>query len=98
MEEDFKAPERMLTINPITSTPAHRHTFKVVYSPAQEAEIPEGYTFDLLFTSPPFFNFEVYTQEKGQSVQDYTGFESWLTQFLFGMLRRFWLVHSLLIV
>ena len=58
-----------------------QHKYKVVYSPAQKAQIPGGHTFDLLFTSPPFFNFEVYTQEQGQSVQDYTGFGSWYPSF-----------------
>ena len=51
---------------------AERGKYTVVRTPAQTAEIPEGHTFDLLFTSPPFFNFEIYTQAEGQSVQEYT--------------------------
>lgn len=71
--------------------PAHlQHNFKVTYAPAEQAELPDGQTFDLIFTSPPFFDFEIYTDAPGQSVEKFSEVTSWLTGFLFVCLKKFW--------
>jgi len=64
--------------------------YTVIYEPFQTASLPEGETFDLIFTSPPFFNFEIYTQREGQSVLDFPSFEKWTVGFLFTSLRKSW--------
>lgn len=39
-------------------------------------------SYDLIFTSPPFFDYEIYSS-KLQSVSSYTTYENWLVYFLF---------------
>jgi len=63
--------------------------FKIVYSPFQTAVLPET-KFDLIFTSPPFFDFEIYTDLKGQSVLDHPKLNDWLVQFLFKSIDKAW--------
>ena len=46
-----------------------------------------------MFTSPPFFNLEVYTtpeHAKGQSIQSHKGVNAWLVKFLFHALKKAW--------
>eukprot|EP00750_Incisomonas_marina_P020889 INCI4108.3.p2 GENE.INCI4108.3~~INCI4108.3.p2 ORF type:complete len:588 (-),score=111.95 INCI4108.3:2654-4345(-) len=40
----------------------------ILYEPFETATLPAGETYDLVFTSPPFFDFEIYTNLPGQSV------------------------------
>jgi 16S rRNA G966 N2-methylase RsmD len=49
--------------------------------------------FDLIFTSPPYFNYEIYA-DTTQSISNYsanslTGFEKWLTYFLLNVIMRY---------
>jgi len=46
--------------------------------------------FDFIFTSPPYFNIEKYTQEENQSWKKYRKFDNWLENFLFETLRNAW--------
>ena len=47
--------------------------------------------FDLVFTSPPFFDFEVYTDLPGQSIQGANNkLQTWLVNFLFVALSKAW--------
>lgn len=69
-----------------------RKNFSVIYEPAQHVELPYGRTYDLIFTSPPFFDLEIYTDKAGQSVLDFTTRDAWLVGFLFVCFRKFWKV------
>lgn len=69
--------------------------FTVVYAPFQTAALPAlgAAPFDLVFTSPPFFDLELYTDDAhaaGQSVHDYPRYEQWAAHFLLAALRRAW--------
>jgi len=46
--------------------------------------------FDFIFTSPPYFNIERYTQEENQSFKKYRKLENWLELFLFNVIGKFW--------
>ena len=46
--------------------------------------------FDLVFTSPPYFNIERYTQEDNQSFKKYRKLENWLNEFLFKAINLSW--------
>jgi hypothetical protein len=46
--------------------------------------------FDFIFTSPPYFNIEKYTQEENQSWKKYRKFDVWLNDFLFATLKNAW--------
>lgn len=64
--------------------------FEVIYEPFQTATLPQNETFDLIFTSPPFFDFEIYINSDGQSVKEYPKFEDWLVFFLCVSLKKCW--------
>ena len=49
-----------------------------------------GREFDLVFTSPPYFNIERYTQEDNQSFKKYRKLENWLNDFLFKAIDLSW--------
>jgi len=39
--------------------------------------------YDLVFTSPPFFNTEIYNEDKNQSSNKFDKYKKWLDEFLF---------------
>ena len=63
--------------------------FEVRPQPFETANL-EGETFDLCFTSPPYFNFETYTNESTQSIYKYPKYETWLIHFFLASLRKAW--------
>lgn len=67
-----------------------RKNFQIIYEPFERATLPDGATFDLVFTSPPFFDFEIYTKREGQSVLSFPRLSDWLVRFLFFSLRKSW--------
>lgn len=44
----------------------------------------------LVFTSPPYYNYEDYTNEKGQSIEGGKSFDDWIQDFLYAMLDNSW--------
>lgn len=69
--------------------PARRADFHITYTGFEQAELPAN-AFDLLFTSPPFFDFEIYTDRPGQSVDTYRGLDTWTVRFLMLCLSKAW--------
>lgn len=67
-----------------------RANYTVVYEPFESATIHDSETFDLVFTSPPFFDFETYTSLPGQSASSYPQRDEWLVRFLFASLAKSW--------
>ena len=55
------------------------HKVKLICKPFEDAQIPG--TFQLAFTSPPYFKKEIYSDEPTQSCHRYPDFESWLRGF-----------------
>lgn len=47
-------------------------------------------SFDFIFTSPPFFTFEIYSDVEGQSVISYNTVDLWLNNFLFKSIDNSW--------
>lgn len=62
--------------------------FIVSCKPAEKA-LFSG-TFDLVFTSPPFWKVETYTDAPGQSTQGRNTLSAWLCEFLFPTLAKAW--------
>jgi hypothetical protein len=50
----------------------------------------ESGSFDFIFTSPPFFTFEIYSSVEGQSVISYNTVDLWLNNFLFKSIDNSW--------
>jgi hypothetical protein len=69
---------------------------EIVYEPFETAKLPRDEkngryeTYNLVFTSPPFFDFEVYSSLEGQSMDNYVGLLEWTVDFLFVSLSRAW--------
>lgn len=69
---------------------------RIIYQPFEEIEkeelekfAPDGY--DLILTSPPFFNLEIYPgPEETQSVSRFPTLLSWFQGFLFPSLKKAW--------
>jgi len=57
--------------------------FKLVPQCAENPQISLEDEFDLVFTSPPYFDKEKYDQSELQSYKKYKGFDSWMQDFLF---------------
>lgn len=62
--------------------------YQVTYLPFEEAELDRK--FDLVFTSPPFFNLEVYTDADNQSINTHPTFKDWLINWLFVVVSKAW--------
>ncbi len=62
---------------------------KVIAQPFEDIKWdPKEYgTFDMLFSSPPFFNLEVYSDEKTQCSERYPTLDKWLQEFLYPSFR-----------
>lgn len=62
---------------------------RVIYEPFEKAEIPPG-PYDVVLTSPPYFDLENYGSHEGQSIVNYPGQSQWMVWFLFVALMRAW--------
>ena len=60
-----------------------------IEAPAETVDIPVN-EFDTVFTSPPYFNVERYTQDSNQSWKKYKKLDVWLNEFLFVVLEKAW--------
>jgi LAGLIDADG DNA endonuclease family len=55
-------------------------SFFVTPSGSEESPLKENY-FDFAFSSPPFFDYEIYSQDPGQSVVKFPVYDDWLINF-----------------
>lgn len=62
---------------------------KMINECAEDVDLGDK-KFDLVFTSPPYFNIERYTQEANQSFKKYRKLDAWLNEFLFVTLKKAW--------
>lgn len=58
-------------------------SYKFHYGCAEDNQIVTNEPFDLIFTSPPYFDKEKYDQSENQSYKKYKNFDSWMKNFLF---------------
>ena len=62
---------------------------RFICSPAEDVDYT-NLKYDFVFTSPPYFNTEKYSEEKTQSWKRYPNIYSWLNLFLFPTLKKCW--------
>lgn len=62
---------------------------KMINGCAEDVDL-SGMEFDFIFTSPPYYNIERYTQEDNQSFKKYRKFEDWMENFLFRTIDNVW--------
>jgi DNA modification methylase len=46
--------------------------------------------YDIVFTSPPFYNYEIYSSEPTQSITGMKSCEEWITKFMMPYLDKCW--------
>jgi alkylated DNA repair dioxygenase AlkB/23S rRNA U2552 (ribose-2'-O)-methylase RlmE/FtsJ len=64
---------------------------KVVYTPFEDGDLSSvNGKVDIVFTSPPFFNLELYTDDPTQSVLRYPTIDGWINGFFYPALRKSW--------
>jgi len=61
----------------------------MVCAPFETAELPDR-PYDLVCTSPPYFNLEIYSDEDNQSISKYGDFEKWYVGFLITSIKKAW--------
>jgi len=66
-----------------------RKTANMICSAAEDIASYDQ-NFDLILTSPPYFNIEKYCNENTQSYKRYRSIESWLNEFLFVAIYTAW--------
>lgn len=63
---------------------------KIQYEAFEKGEITDG-PYDVILTSPPFFDVEKYSVgQKDQSISNYPDFNDWIVRFLFASLIKAW--------
>jgi len=65
------------------------NTYKMLCSPFQTADLKTD-TFDFVFTSPPYFDLEIYSNHPTQSIQEFPQLSDWETGFLYVSLQKAW--------
>ncbi len=65
-----------------------RGNFNVRTEPFETADLTDIKDVDLFFSSPPYFDFEVYTDEETQSINNYKTYPDWLVRFLFKSIKN----------
>lgn len=60
--------------------------YQIIKNGFEEVEIKKDH-YDFVFTSPPF-NFELYENDKGQSVEKFNTLDRWLNGFLFPLINK----------
>lgn len=65
-----------------------RTKVKFYHLPAEEVELKKGDMYDIIFTSPPYFNLEVYTDDETQSIYQ-RNVSEWLNEFLIDTIDKF---------
>lgn len=68
--------------------PNKRDNFKIIQKGSQEVKLDTK--FDLVFTSPPFFDFEDYISEETQSMQIFNSYDKWMKEFMFVSVKNAW--------
>lgn len=62
--------------------------YKMVESPFEEWDPPKKYrNFDMVFTSPPYFDYEIYSEDESQSVHN-RDLNQWFNEFLMVSIKK----------
>lgn len=94
--QKLKEPHQLMT-QYLTNHFPNNKTIHIIYETAEDRDYPDiiknlpievkDNLVDLIFTSPPYFTKEIYSDDPTQSTNRYVKFESWYNYFLLKMLR-----------
>ena len=65
------------------------NTYQLINEPFQTADLGTN-TFDLVFTSPPYFDVEIYSDDPTQSIKEFPSQSQWEEGFLYPSLKKAW--------
>jgi hypothetical protein len=68
---------------------ANKKNINLINSPIQTANLPDQ-NFDLVMTSPPYFDLEKYTNENTQSISGFGNEKEWFDNFLKIAIKKCW--------
>lgn len=60
----------------------------IISKPAEDVDFKKLGKFDTVFTSPPYFNLEIYSEDDNQSCNRYETYNLWKNKFLFCVLDK----------
>jgi hypothetical protein len=69
---------------------SNKGTTMIVGCAEEPLVYPANRTYDLVFTSPPYFNIERYSKDPSQSFARYKKIDQWLNEFLFKAIYNAW--------
>ena len=61
--------------------------YNIIQSGFEVVDVKENY-YDLVFTSPPFFDFEIYESNNAQSISQFNTLDRWLNGFLYKLIDK----------
>jgi len=64
-----------------------KEDYEILHGGFEDVTIKEN-SYDLVFTSPPFFDFELYENSETQSVSKFNTLEKWLSGFMFPLIDK----------
>ena len=64
-----------------------RKNYKIIKDGFENVEVKKNY-YDLVFTSPPFFDLEVYEDSNNQSIEKFNTVDKWKKNFLFPSIKK----------
>jgi tRNA1(Val) A37 N6-methylase TrmN6 len=67
-----------------------RKNYKITYEPFEKATLDPKQTFDMVFTSPPYFDLEEYSKDKTQSISSFKTVNEWTNGFLIPAIQKAW--------
>lgn len=70
-----------------TLAPENEEKYKLIKGGFEEVKIEKEY-FDLVFSSPPFFDLEDYSKDKDQSIVKYKTLQEWKDNFMYPFLQK----------
>lgn len=68
----------------------NRKKYMIRYEPFETARLNPKQTFDMVFTSPPYFNLEEYSQDISQSSSSFKTVKEWTNRFLITSVQKAW--------
>jgi len=68
--------------------PTKKDKYKIIIDGSENVKLNRK--FDFLFTSPPFYDFEMYAEEHNQSIIKYNTYDVWMKEFMFKSIKNGW--------
>ena len=70
-----------------TFTKNKKKKYKIINKGIEDVKVNKG-KYDLCFTSPPFFDLEIYEKNKNQSIQKFSSSNKWEKEFLITLINK----------